>query len=135
LGDHVQQRGSNITSQRLRFDFSHPRALSDQEISKVEKLVNSIISKNLPVYKNIRDKNQALKSGALAFFRETYHPKVTVYTIGRDPEKDWFSKEICSGPHVKTTGEIGGIKIVKQQSIGYGVRRLYAKIDKSDSKD
>ncbi len=120
LGNHVRQEGSNITSERLRFDFSHPQALTPAEISKVETLINQKIKENLMVKKTIMDKNSALESGALAFFKETYPDKVSVYTIGN------FSKELCSGPHVDSTGGIGSVKIIKQESIGAGKRRLYA---------
>lgn len=120
LGSHVRQEGSNITSERLRFDFSHPQALTPVEISKVEALINQKINQNLPVVRAILDKKTALQSGALAFFKETYPDKVSVYTIGN------FSKELCSGPHVDSTAKIGSVKIIKQESIGAGQRRLYA---------
>ncbi|MCX6816953.1 MAG: alanine--tRNA ligase [Candidatus Beckwithbacteria bacterium] len=123
LGNHIHQEGSNITSERLRFDFSHPQALSKEEITKVETLINEKIKANLPVTKTIQDKAEALKSGALALFKETYPDKVSVYSIGN------FSKEICSGPHVSSTGEIGGVKIVKEESIGAGKRRVYVVIN------
>lgn len=126
LGAHVRQEGSHVTAERLRFDFSHPKALSEAEIKKVENLVNQKIKENLPVRKTIENKDEALKSGALAFFKETYPDKVSVYTIGKDVKNDWFSKELCGGPHVGSTGEIGKIKITKIQSIGSGIRRLYA---------
>jgi alanyl-tRNA synthetase len=129
LGDHVRQEGSHVTAERLRFDFSHPKALTDAEIQKIENLINQKIKENLPVHKTIENKDRAFKSGALAFFKETYPDQVSVYTIGKDPKRDWFSKEICGGPHVKSTGEIGAIKITKQQSIGTGLRRLYAELN------
>lgn len=126
LGDHVRQEGSQITAERLRFDFSHTKALTDEEIKKIENLINQKIRKNLPVHKSIENKDEALKSGTLAFFKETYPDQVSVYTIGKDPERDWFSKELCAGPHVKSTAEIGAIKISKQQSVGTGLHRIYA---------
>jgi len=128
LGDHVRQEGSHITAERLRFDFSHQKALSDEEVKKVEHLINQKIKENLPVHKTIEEKEEALKSGAMAFFKEIYPDKVSVYTIGKDPKKDWFSKELCGGPHVKSTGEIGRLRIVKQQSVGSGIRRIYASL-------
>ena len=128
LGNHVRQEGSHITAERLRFDFSHQKALSAEEMKKVEHLINLQIKENLPVHKTIEEKEKALKSGAMAFFKETYPDKVSVYTIGKDPEKDWFSKELCGGPHVKSTGEIGRLRIVKQQSVGSGIRRIYASL-------
>lgn len=131
IGDYVRQEGSNITADRLRFDFSHTEPLTDAEIREVEKLINQKIKEDLPIHKTIENKDQALKSGALAFFKETYSDKVSVYTIGRDPKKNWFSKELCTGPHVKSTGEIGGLKLTEQKSIGAGIRRIYAVLDKS----
>jgi len=122
LGDHVHQKGSNITNERLRFDFSHPRALTPQEIDQIESLVNQKIKADLAVTKITKDKTTALKSGALAFFPEAYPNKVDVYSI------NGYSKEICGGPHVKSTAQINGIKIFKQKSASAGVRRLYAKL-------
>lgn len=128
LGSHVRQEGSNITSERLRFDFSHPQALTPVEISKVEALINQKINQNLPVVRAILDKKTALQSGALAFFKETYPDKVSVYIIGN------FSKELCSGPHVDSTAKIGSVKIIKQESIGAGKRRLYAVLNHGTQK-
>jgi alanyl-tRNA synthetase len=126
LGESVTQQGSNITKERLRFDFSHKQKLTDDEIKKVEILINQKVNENLPVHKSIEEKDEAMKSGALAFFKETYPEKVSVYTIGKDPKKDWLSKELCGGPHVKRTGEIGRVKIKKQDKIGSGLIRIYA---------
>jgi len=128
LGDHVRQQGSHITADRLRFDFTHPQALTPEQIKKIETLINKQIKKDLPVKKTIQTKNQALKSGALAFFKETYPDKVSVYSIGD------FSKELCGGPHVSSTGEIGGVKITKEESIGADKRRLYAVLKNGDQK-
>lgn len=126
LGDHVTQQGSNITAERLRFDFTHPQPLTKDEIKQIQDQINQQIEKDLKVTKTIEDKDQALASGAMAFFREKYADKVSVYTIG-DPQK-FYSKELCGGPHVTSTGEIGTVTIKKQQSIGAGKRRLYAEI-------
>lgn len=120
LGDHVKQVGSDITPQRLRFDFSHPRKLTPEEIKKVEDLVNEKIKENLEVKKEEMSLKEALDSGALAFFKEKYPERVTVYFIGD------FSREICAGPHVKRTGELGHFKIIKEKSAGAGVRRIKA---------
>ncbi len=128
LGDQVKQEGSHITAQRLRFDFSHNQSISTIDLRKIETLINKTIKANLSVQKTIEDRDSAINSGALAFFKETYPDKVTVYTIGKDPKKNWYSKELCGGPHVKSTGEIGGIKITKEQSIGAGIRRIYAEL-------
>jgi alanyl-tRNA synthetase len=128
LGSHLRQEGSNITSERLRFDFSHPQALTPIEIGKVEALINQKIKADLLVTKTILAKETALQSGALAFFKETYPDKVSVYSIGN------FSKELCSGPHVDSTGGIGSVKIIKQESIGAGKRRLYAVLNHGTQK-
>lgn len=125
LGTHVQQTGSNITGDRLRFDFTHPEKLSRQQLEQIEQLINQKIKEDLPVVKTIESKNEAIKSGALAFFKDKYANEVSVYTIGRDPKTDWFSKELCGGPHVNHTGEIGPIKIVKEKSAASGTRRIY----------
>ena len=127
LGDHVHQQGSNITAQRLRFDFSYSKPLTPEEVKQVEDLINQKITANLPVHKTIEDKDKALKSGALAFFKEKYPHRVNVYTIG-DPQGNWFSRELCGGPHVKSTGAIGSVRIDKDQSIGAGLRRIYASL-------
>ena len=120
LGEKVKQMGSDITPERLRFDFSFDRKLTEEEIKKVEDLVNQKIKEDLEVKKEEMSLKEALKSGALAFFKEKYPERVTVYTIGN------FSKEICAGPHVKRTSELGNFKIKKEESAGKGVRRIYA---------
>ncbi|OGZ18792.1 MAG: hypothetical protein A2175_00725 [Candidatus Nealsonbacteria bacterium RBG_13_42_11] len=120
LGDHVKQMGSDITSQRLRFDFSHPQKMTAEEIKKVEDLVNEKIKEDLEVKKEEMKYEDALKSGALAFFKEKYPEKVSVYSAGN------FSREICAGPHVKKTSELGNFKIIKEESSGAGVRRIRA---------
>lgn len=127
LGTHVEQKGSNITAERLRFDFSHPEALTREELSQVEDQINKWIDADLPVTMQTMQKEEALKSGAIAFFVEKYPDEVTVYTIGDDPETDWISKEFCGGPHVQSTGEIGAIKIFKEKAASAGIRRVYLK--------
>jgi len=122
LGNHVSQAGSNITQDRLRFDFTHSDKLTSTELEKVEKLVNKIIADNLPVTVENMSLVDAQKQGCLAFFGSKYPDIVSVYTI---PD---FSKEICTGPHVTKTGQIGQIKLTKQESAGMGKRRIYAKI-------
>lgn len=122
LGDHVSQAGSNITQDRLRFDFTHSDKLTDNQIEKVEELINKIIDKNLPVTVENMKFTDAKKSGALAFFGAKYPKTVSVYTILG------FSKEVCTGPHITHTGQIGKIKLIKQESAGMGKRRIYAKI-------
>lgn len=120
LGDHVQQKGSNITTERLRFDFDHPEKMAPEEIAQVENLVNEQIQKDLPVSMEIISLEEAKQKGAFAFFGDRYEEKVKVYSIGE------FSKEVCGGPHVKRTGELGEFKIVKEQSSSAGVRRIRA---------
>lgn len=123
LGEHVQQKGSNITKERLRFDFSHPKPLSELEIKGISELVNQKIKEDLPVTWEETTLDEALKGGALAFFGEKYGDKVKVYSIGG------FSKEVCGGPHVEHTGEIGHVTITKEEGLGAGVRRIYAQVD------
>jgi alanyl-tRNA synthetase len=120
LGEKVRQMGSDITPQRLRFDFSFDRKLTKEEIKKVEDLVNQKIKEDLEVKREEMSLKDALKSGALAFFKDKYPERVTVYTIGN------FSKEICAGPHVKRTSELGSFKIEKEESVQRGIRRIYA---------
>ncbi len=128
LGKHVQQKGSNITSERLRFDFTHPQKLTEDEIKKVEDLVNEQIQKDLSISFEVINLNEATKEGALAFFGEKYDQKVKVYTVG-DSKGGWFSKEVCGGPHVSSTSEIGRVNIFRQEKIGAGTMRLYAKAE------
>ncbi len=125
LGPEVQQRGSDITAARTRFDFSFPRKLTEEEKRKVEDIVNQKIKENLPVSYVELPIEEAKRTGALFFFKEKYPPVVKVYYVGRSLE-DAYSKEFCGGPHVRATGEIGGIRILKEESVGAGVRRIRA---------
>lgn len=125
LGEGVSQKGSNITAERLRFDFSFSRKLTDEEINEVENLVNDVVKKGLPVTFEEKALDEAIKEGALHFFAERYGKVVKVYTIG-DPRGEYFSKEVCGGPHVSNTKEIGRVKIIKQEKVGAGVVRIYA---------
>ena len=125
LGEYVQQKGSNITSERLRFDFSYNKKLTDEEINKVEKLVNEQIEKDLPVSFETKSLIEAKNEGALAFFGEKYGEEVKVYTIG-DSKGNWYSKEVCGGPHVTSTKNIGRVKIIKQEKVGAEIIRIYA---------
>ena len=122
LGEHVAQKGSNITAERMRFDFTHPQPMTKEEIQQVEDIVNEQIKKDLPVTMEIMDLEEAKNSGARALFGEKYESKVKVYSIGD------FSKEVCGGPHVEHTGLIGTFKIAKEQSSSAGVRRIRAVI-------
>ena len=126
LGEHAKQHGSNITNERLRFDFPHNTKLTDKQIQDVETLVNEKIDSDLPVNFTVMSKEEALKLGATALFGEKYVESVKVYFIGNDLETA-FSKELCGGPHVTSLGEIGHITIYKQKSIGKGMLRVYAK--------
>ncbi|MFH2019163.1 MAG: alanine--tRNA ligase [bacterium] len=127
LGDSVSQAGSNISPERLRFDYTYSGKPTQSEIKRIELLVNDKITADLPVTQTIEDKEQAIKSGARAFFREKYPDKVSVYTIGK-PGEPWYSKELCGGPHVARTGLIGKISILKEESLGQGTRRIYCEL-------
>jgi alanyl-tRNA synthetase len=131
LGDHVSQKGSNITVERLRFDFSHPTKITPEELQKIESIVNEQIGKNLPVTMKIMKKADALNSGAFGFFVEKYGDEVKVYTVG-DENGAWFSKEICGGPHVSFTGELEHFTIVKEEAVSAGIRRIYATVTHHD---
>ncbi len=128
LGSEVEQRGSDITPERTRFDFSFPRKLTPEEIKKVEDLVNKKIKEDLPVSFKEMSKAEAQKSGALYFFKEKYPEKVKVYYVGKDLESAW-SKEFCGGPHVANTGIIGKFRIMKEEAIGTGTRRIRATVE------
>lgn len=125
LGKHVSQKGSHITAERLRFDFSHPNKMTEIEIKKVEELVQEQINKNYPVTFKIMPYKDAVSQGALAFFSERYQDNVKVYTIG-EADGVWFSKEVCGGPHVDFTSSLGRFRIKKEESAASGVRRIYA---------
>jgi len=120
LGEHAQQKGSNITAERLRFDFTHHDKMTQEEIKKVENLVNKQIGECIEVTYEEMPFEKARESGALHFFDQKYPDKVKVYSIGR------FSKEFCSGPHVENTSEIGNFKIVKEEGVAAGIRRIKA---------
>ena len=125
LGDHVKQMGSNINSERLRFDFFHNQKLTEEEIKKVEDLVNERIKKGFRVKKEVKTLDEALNSGALAFFREKYGENVSVYTVLGD-DNEVYSREICAGPHIDSSSKLGTFKIVKESSSGANVRRIKA---------
>ena len=124
LGGYVKQLGSNITAERLRFDFNHPCALTKEELRKVEDLVNEQIQKDLPVTCETMSVDEAREQGAVAQFDAKYGELVKVYSIGD------FSKEVCGGPHVEHTGTMGHFRIVKEQSSSAGVRRIKAVLEK-----
>ena len=128
LGDEVAQKGSNINNERMRFDFTFGRPMTKEEVQKVEDIVNEKISEDLPVTMEVMPLDQAKAEGAKALFVNKYGEQVKVYTIGRDSKKDWYSKEVCGGPHVQHTAQIGKFKIEKEQSSSAGVRRIRATI-------
>ncbi len=129
LGDHVIQRGSNITEERLRFDFSHPEKVTSEQIADVERIVNEQITKDLPMSWQERSTKEALAAGVLGAFGDKYGETVKVYTAG-DPNGEWFSQEICGGPHVEHTGQLSEdgkkFKITKEEASSAGIRRIKA---------
>ena len=124
LGDHVGQKGSNITAERLRFDFTHPAPMTKEELQQVEDLVNDAIKRDLPVTVETMTLEEAREQGAIAFFDSKYGELVKVYTIGD------VSKEVCGGPHVTHTGDMGHFRILKEQSSSAGIRRIKAVLEK-----
>ncbi len=125
LGDHVSQKGSNITAERLRFDFTHSAKMTDDEKKKVEDIVNTQIQAALPVNMVVLPKAEAEKTGALHFFGDKYGDQVQVYYVG-DSLESAFSKEFCGGPHVTNTSELGVFSIQKEEAVSQGVRRIKA---------
>lgn len=126
LGEHVQQKGSNITPERLRFDFAHTGKMTDEEKKAVEKIVNDAIVAKLPMQQVILSKEDAENTGALHFFGEKYGNQVSVYFVGNSLETA-ISKEFCGGPHVKNTADLKGtFKILKEEAVSAGVRRIKA---------
>lgn len=122
LGKDVVQRGSNVTSERLRLDFNFDRKLTDDELKQVSDIVNQKIAENLPVVRQELPKDEAIASGAQAEFGQKYGDVVTVYSIGD------FSKELCGGPHVAETGELGRFEILKEEASSQGIRRIKARV-------
>ncbi|WP_422478106.1 alanine--tRNA ligase [Pleomorphochaeta sp. DL1XJH-081] len=124
LGDHVGQKGSNITVERLRFDFTHDAPMTKEELQRVEDMVNDVIKRDLPVSFETMTVEEAKAQGAIAFFESKYGEQVKVYSVGD------FSKEVCGGPHVERTGTMGHFRIKKEQSSSAGVRRIKAVLEK-----
>lgn len=125
LGEHVVQRGSNITPERLRFDFSHPAKVTREQLDEVERIVNQQIDRDWPMVRRELPTATAFDEGALGAFGDRYGATVQVYTAG-DPDGEWYSKEICGGPHVARTGVLGRFQVVKEESSSSGVRRIRA---------
>jgi len=127
LGEEVFQKGSNITAKRLRFDFSWKEKLNPEQIKQVEDLINQVIKKNLPVEMEVMPFETAKKQGAMAVFGQKYGEEVKTYRVGLKEKP--FSFEVCGGPHIDFTGKLGKFKIIKQEAVGSGVRRLYAGLE------
>tara|TARA_B100001175_G_scaffold109902_1_gene93349 strand:- start:1250 stop:2995 length:1746 start_codon:yes stop_codon:yes gene_type:complete len=125
LGTHVTQKGSLVEPERLRFDFSHMKPISSEEINKIESYVNSMVQKQSEVKTRLMTPKEAVKKGALALFGEKYGEEVRVLSMGNE-EKNYFSTELCGGTHVRNTADIGKFKIISQSSIAAGVRRVEA---------
>jgi alanyl-tRNA synthetase len=123
LGNSVQQNGSNITKERLRFDFTFPRKMTPEEVKEVDNLVNEKIMEDLEVEHSFMPYDEAIAEGALAFFRENYGEVVSVYRVAD------FSMELCGGPHVEHTGDLGKFRIIKQEKIGAGILRIKAVLE------
>ena len=133
LGPHAVQRGSNITSERMRFDFSHPQKMTAEEVKAAEDLVNAAIKKDYKVTFEEVSFEEAKKRGAIGLFEDKYQGKVKVYSVGdsrepatADPNSPAFSREVCGGPHVEHTGTMGKFKIIKEEAVSAGVRRIKA---------
>jgi alanyl-tRNA synthetase len=128
LGEHVKQMGSDITLERLRFDFAHTAKMTNEEIKKVQDLINDKIKEGLVIKKEEMSLDEAVKSGAIAFFKEKYGDKVFVWTIYSPENGEVFSKEVCGGPHVESLKDLGMFEIIKEESSSAGVRRIKAKL-------
>jgi len=136
LGPHALQRGSNITQERMRFDFPHPQKMTPEEIKQAEDLVNAAIARDYPVSWAEMSFEEAKAKGAIGLFEDRYQPIVKVYTMGdvnekavADPSSPTFSREVCGGPHVEHTGLVGKFKIVKEEAVSAGMRRIKAVIE------
>lgn len=127
LGDHVLQRGSNVTSERLRIDFAHPEKVTPEQLAQVEQIVNQAITDNLEVRRQEMPKEEAEKLGAMAEFGAKYGDLVTVYTV-LNKDGSAFSREFCGGPHANRTSELGQFTIMKEEASSAGVRRIKAKV-------
>ncbi|MBI3070001.1 MAG: alanine--tRNA ligase [Candidatus Levybacteria bacterium] len=131
LGKHVHQTGSNITTDRIRFDFNYDKKVIDEELKKIEEIVNQKIKENLAVHFEILPTEEAKKVGAIGLFEDTYQDKSKIYFIGGSTSspQDAYSVEFCGGPHVDFTGRLKRFKIIKQENIGRGQRRIYAALE------
>ena len=127
LGPHVHQRGSNITQERLRIDFAHDKKLTTEQLEQLERLVNDKIKEDLPVVRTEMTKEEAEKLGAEHEFGAKYPERVSVYSVG--PLESAYSIEFCGGPHVEHTGELGRFKILKEEAVAQGIRRIKAVLE------
>jgi alanyl-tRNA synthetase len=125
LGDHVAQKGSLVAPERLRFDISHPKAISAEELSRVEDIVNDIVLQNAPLVTRLLGRDEAIESGARALFGEKYGDEVRVVAMGEGDARAW-SVELCGGTHVRRTGDIGLVSVVGESAVGAGLRRIEA---------
>ena len=131
LGKQVHQTGSNITTERVRFDFNYDKRLTDEEMKKVEDIINEKIKDNLPVHFELIPTEEAYKLGAIGLFMDTYGDKSKIYFIGDTTAslRDAYSIEFCGGPHVDFTGKLKSVKIVKQENLGKNQKRIYARVE------
>ena len=128
LGEHVWQKGSNITAERTRFDFTHPEKMTEEQKSKVEELVNGWIGRDLTVKKEVMPVVEAKKLNGIGVFGEKYADTVSVYTVIDSKTGEVVSREFCGGPHVEHTGVIGQFKILKEEAVAAGIRRIKAAV-------
>lgn len=136
LGNQLHQTGSNITAERVRFDFNYDKRLTDEEIARVEAIVNEKIKENLPVHFELIPTKEAYALGAIGLFMDTYGDKSKIYFIGDTTQspKNAYSIEFCGGPHVEFTGTLKSFKIIKQENLGKNQKRLYAVVGKEPDK-
>ena len=129
MGTHVTQKGSLVAPDRLRFDFSHMKPISDEEMKKIDEIVNKFVNSKTEVVTRLMTPEEGIEQGAMALFGEKYGDEVRVVFMGEEGNK-YFSTELCGGTHVKNIGEVGKFKVVSQSSIAAGVRRVEALRDK-----
>ncbi len=132
LGEEVNQKGSNITPERLRFDFSYGEKMTDEQKKRVEDIVNAKIQEELPVIREDITLEEAKSRGAIGLFGDKYGDKVSIYKIGEGKSRgdsNLFSLELCGGPHVENIGTLGKFKIVKEEAVSSGVRRIKAVLE------
>jgi len=131
LGTHVEQKGSNITAERLRFDFSHPEKMTPDQIKQVEQWINNALQHNLSVKKEEMSLSDALAKGAVGLFKDKYGDQVSVYTVFDNQSGQVYSMEICGGPHVTSTKDLGYFQIIKEESSSSGIRRIKGVLKKN----